>query len=98
VKLSRLRSSDDLPRWQHPNGWRIVKRERDWSLRGFERGTAGVNLAAAPRTWYEVTSLGATVRSAPIVHSGVRLRDVRAWCDLHRKNLEGRPVSLAETP
>lgn len=96
MKLSRLRSPDDLPRWQHPHGWRIVKRERDWSLRGFGRGTAGINLNESPKTWYEVTSLGATVRSAPVVHDGVRLRDVRAWCDLHEKDIDGRPVPVRE--
>jgi hypothetical protein len=78
MKLRKVRGTEN-PRYLHPNGWRIIRRERDYSLRGFPRGALGATEATAPKVWWEVSSQGRKPRN--VVASFPTLRESREWCD-----------------
>jgi hypothetical protein len=82
VKLYRIPTDpyvDLLSKYGHPNGWRIIQRERDYSLRGFPRGAIGGTEHTAPKRWWEVYR--AHSRRARTVETFRTLREARAWCD-----------------
>lgn len=87
MKLTRRPRFDgvDLPAYRHPNGWRIFKQKRDWSLRGMTRGASYSQ--ASPMFWYEVYPTTGRRWQWPL-ESFDRLRDARVWCDRHRREFE----------
>lgn len=76
LPIHRIRGTE-LPRYTHPNGWRIVKAERSWCERvGAMRGAS----LAGPKRWYEVSSIYRRHDPNRSFNFGT-LRDARAFCD-----------------
>lgn len=59
--------------YQHPNGWRIKRQERDWDARGLG------GMTASPKVYWEVKRAGRSRRNKAFDS----LRAARDWCDEH---------------
>lgn len=95
MRIWRIAPHAFKARYGHPNGWRIEKHVRDWSLRGFPRGALGATEATAPKVWWEITRLYERASQARMIHSELTLRDARAWCDQYVWDRESQKVKRA---
>lgn len=82
-----------LSKYGHPNGWRIVQCERDWSLRGYERGALGATERTAPKRWWEVYRAYDRERRHVTASTFPTLREARAWCDRNEAPLPAARTS-----
>jgi hypothetical protein len=93
TRLKNYPDSEFLSKYQHPHGFRIVRRKRSWSDRvGAMRGAS----LASPLYWWEIRPTYARY-STPSLHDTATLGEAREWCDGRKYDLlNGRVVLYSE--